>query len=130
MDSRHVRCGYCDRPAVLVGAEKIYPHRRDLLGRSFWECEPCNAYVGCHPGGTQPLGRLANAALRKAKQRVHEKLDPLWKSGGMKRSAAYAMLASGLGIAKQNCHIGMFDLATCEAALQVLVTSTRQQETK
>lgn len=120
MKSEHVKCGYCDRQAKLVGAEKIYPHRRDLAGRWFWDCDPCGAYVGCHPGTTKPLGRLANAELRRAKQSVHRVLDPLWKSGGMKRKEAYALLAKGLSIAPQNCHIGMFDVPTCQAAILVL----------
>jgi hypothetical protein len=66
------------------------------------------------------LGRLANAELRAAKQSVHYALDPLWKSGEMKRSAAYAMLAEALQLAPQNCHIGMFDVQTCEAAVVAL----------
>ena len=118
--SQSVKCGYCHREANRVGAEKIYPHRDDLLGKWFWECEPCGAYVGCHPGTTNPLGRLANAELRKAKQSVHRALDPLWKSGRMKRKAAYALLADGLNIAPQNCHVGMFDVDACRAALNVL----------
>lgn len=115
-----VVCDYCHRDAVRVGAEKIYPHRPDLLGKWFWECEPCGAYVGCHPGTTNPLGRLANAELRRAKQSVHRILDPLWKSGKMKRKAAYALLAERLNIAPQNCHVGMFDVDTCKAAVNVL----------
>ena len=115
-----VKCDYCHRDAKRVGAEKIYPHRRDLIGKWFWECEPCGAYVGCHPGTTNALGRLANAELRRAKQGVHRVLDPLWKSKKMCRSEAYALLAKGLNIAPQNCHVGMFDVHTCEAAVNVL----------
>ena len=119
----NIKCGHCDRPAKLVGAEKIYPRRKDFFGRWYWQCEPCDAYVGCHQGTTKPLGRLANAELRKARQQVHRVLDPLWKSGTMKRAEAYALLAKRLSIAKQNCHVGMFDLHTCKAALNVLQPS-------
>lgn len=118
---RRVVCGYCDRQAQLVGAEKIYPRRPDLAAKWFWRCEPCGAYVGCHPGTTTPLGRLANAELRRAKQLVHSVLDPLWKSGRMKRHEVYAKLAAALGIAPQNCHVGMFDLVTCDAAYVTLL---------
>ena len=128
LDRAAVKCGYCHRDAKRVGAEKIYPHRPDLRGKWFWECEPCGAYVGCHPATTNPLGRLANAELRKAKQSVHRVLDPLWKSGKMKRSAAYAMLAKGLNISPQNCHVGMFDVHTCQAAVAVLRTDGDKSE--
>lgn len=119
-----VKCGYCHRDAKRVGAEKLYPHRRDLIGKWFWECEPCGAYVGCHPGTTNPLGRLANAELRRAKQSVHRVLDPLWKSGKMKRKEAYAMLAGKLNIAPRNCHVGMFDVPMCEAAYKALTENS------
>ena len=99
MTSDGTLCDYCKRQAELVGAEKIYPHRPDLAGKWFWRCVPCGAYVGCHPGTQNPLGRLADAALRRAKQRVHRVLDPLWKSGKMSRKDAYKQLSDRLGIA-------------------------------
>ena len=120
MTSDGTLCDYCKRQAELVGAEKIYPHRPDLADKWFWRCVPCGAYVGCHPGTQNPLGRLADAALRRAKQRVHRVLDPLWKSGKMSRKDAYKQLSDRLGIASQNCHVGMFDVQTCEAACRAL----------
>lgn len=115
-----IHCPYCGAPALLVGGNKIYPHRPDLHTKWFWECESCDAYVGCHSGTTKPLGRLANKELRAAKQKVHRVFDPLWKSGEMSRHEAYAQLATALSISPQNCHIGMFDVDACEAAYQVL----------
>jgi len=117
---RRVACGYCHRDAELVNGSVVYPHRPEFVSKRFWRCAPCKAHVGCHPGTVNPLGRLANAELRKAKQRVHELLDPIWKSGRMKRTEAYAALAAGMAIAPQNCHIGMFDLTACETAIAVL----------
>mgnify|MGYP001068973319 CR=1 FL=1 len=129
-------CPYCDRAAALVTGAVIYPHRPDLFGLKFWQCEPCDAYVGCHkagarvgPGvisdGTLPLGRLANAALRRAKSAAHAAFDPLWKSRVMKRREAYAWLAKELGISSANCHIGMFDVDACQAV--VAVVKAREQ---
>ncbi len=118
--NRRVACDYCQGRARCVDAKKIYPHRPDLIGKWFWLCEKCDAYVGCHPGSTTPLGRLANAELRAAKQSVHRILDPMWKSGAMKRSEAYALLADVLKRAPRDCHIGMFDVKTCEAAVAAL----------
>jgi hypothetical protein len=113
-------CPYCHAEAKLVGGAKIYPHRFDLHEKRFYLCSPCNAYVGCHPGTDKPLGRLADKELREAKMKAHSVFDPLWKSKTMKRSHAYGMLAERLGISKRDCHIGMFDVATCKRVVEVL----------
>jgi len=90
------------------------------MTKQFWNCDPCKAYVGCHPGTTNPLGRLANSELRKAKQKAHAAFDPIWKSGKLKRKAAYKWLADKIGIAEQNCHIGMMDVYQCLAVVELL----------
>ena len=122
----HVTCPYCGNAAALVTGEAIYPHRPDLHNLRFWQCAPCGAYVGCHKpnkkmgfDGTQPLGRLANAELRKAKWDAHAAFDPLWKAGRMDRRQAYGWLAKALGIAVEDCHIGEFDVATCKRVVSI-----------
>lgn len=112
-----VSCPYCHRDAELVNGAVIYPHRRDLVAKRFWQCAPCSAWVGCHDGSTHPLGRLANAELRKAKQAAHAAFDPLWRSGTMQRKAAYAWLAEQIGVSVANCHIGMLDVDGCRAVV-------------
>jgi hypothetical protein len=109
----NVVCDYCGQPAALVEGSEVHPHRPDLDDKQFYKCEPCQAWVGCHPGTTRPLGRLADAELRAAKSAAHAAFDPLWKSRRMTRSSAYAWLAGRLGISAQLCHIGMFDVAMC-----------------
>lgn len=128
MDDR-VTCSYCGQGAELVSGLVIYPRRRDLAEKRFYRCAPCKAYVGCHPGTTRPLGRLANAQLRSAKQIVHALFDPFWlnwprEKGGRRvgRNKAYARLARELGIDAKDCHVGMFDLQTCERAAAVVRT--------
>jgi hypothetical protein len=131
----NVRCNYCDRPATLARGNALYRHRADLRYQLFWRCDPCGAHVGCHKAGawtdmpdgrrvvsdgTLPLGRLANAELRRAKQAAHEAFDPLWKSRLMGRREAYAWLASKLGISVANCHIGMLDVDGCRAVVAVV----------
>lgn len=126
-----VMCQYCDKPAQLVTGKAIYPHRPDLYGKRFWQCAKCKSYVGCHPparangkggrgDGTLPLGRLANAELRQAKQEAHEAFDPLWKDGEMTRREAYAWLADQLGLQGGSCHIGEFDVARCKAVVDIV----------
>lgn len=120
-----VICPYCDNEALLVSGRSIYPHRPDLFNRYFYECEPCGAYVGCHRAnkkhgvGTVPLGRLANAELRRAKCEAHKAFDLLWREGSMRRGAAYTGLANALGIPQKECHIGMFDVAQCEQVIKI-----------
>jgi len=120
----NVTCPYCHRPAKLVTGVDIYPHRPDLVRNLFWRCAPCGAYCGCHqkhpqfsPAGTTPLGRLANAELRREKRRAHEAFDPLWKSGEMPRTEAYQWLADQIGVSVVNCHIGMLDVDGCKAVV-------------
>jgi hypothetical protein len=121
-----VICPYCEKPAKLVTGAQMYPYRPDLADLRFWDCRPCDAYVGCHKNGsgygdgTRPLGRLANAELRDAKQMAHRFFDQLWKSGGMKRGSAYAWLADELRIPKQDCHIGMFDVQRCKDVVKAV----------
>ena len=106
-------CPYCGREPKLVSGLVIYPHRPDLRDKHFYQCAPCDAYVGCHPGTLNALGRLANGELRKAKIAAHAVFDPLWKGGTKKRGSAYAWLSDATGIAKKDCHIGMMDVADC-----------------
>jgi zinc-finger-containing domain len=122
-----VTCDYCHRPAALVTGEAIYPHRPDLASKKFWHCEPCGAWVGCHPphrkrkqAGTEPLGRLANAELRRAKQAAHAAFDPLWKSREMTRTEAYAWLAGAIGVSVSNMHIGVLDVDGCNAVIAAI----------
>lgn len=107
-------CHYCETPARLVKGTKIYPHRPDLASLNFWECAPCKAYVGCHKGTTKPLGRLANKDLRSAKSKAHAMFDPLWRTGHMTRSEAYAWLRQQTGLSERECHIGEMTLEQCE----------------
>jgi hypothetical protein len=116
-----VGCDYCYFEAELVSGDKIYPHRGDLFSKMFWRCVSCDAYVGCHPGTSQPLGRLANAELRRAKQAAHKAFDPLWQSGKMSRTQAYRRLAEQMGMSQKECHIGMFTTQQCEEAIKAVL---------
>ena len=114
---KRVVCPYCDRDAERVTGKALYPHRPDLFGKHFYRCAPCGAHVGCHPNSFTPLGRLADAKLRKMKSAAHAAFDPIWKSGRMSRADAYAWLAEQIGVARQNCHIGMFDVDQCQRVI-------------
>lgn len=118
-------CPYCSVPAELLpNSAEIY---RGVDHGPLWLCRPCRAWVGCHDHSGAPLGRLADPALRQAKIKAHAAFDPLWKAkiittGCRKREArnlAYKWLSAALGIARQDCHIGMFDAETCARVVEL-----------
>lgn len=117
-----VLCPYCDKNAVKTTGRAVYPHRTELRDKLFYRCAPCDAHVGCHPGTANPLGNLANSELRQARQAAHSAFDPYWRGGSMSRSAAYSWLAKQLGLPKDQCHIGMFDVATCNRVVVICTT--------
>lgn len=124
-------CRYCLQPARLVRVgEPDYPYRRDF--GPVWICTPCEARVGCHPGTDKPLGGLANAELRQAKQEAHGVFDPIWRdlaagkncSRSKARRAAYAWLANELGKPAKRTHIGFMDLEECRLVVEICGTAT------
>ena len=108
-----VLCSYCARPAVLVDSAEVHSRSYGKV----WLCRPCNAWVGVHPGTTKPLGRLANATLRRLKIKAHDAFDPHWKADPTQRQFAYSALAYVLGIPLDGCHIGEFDEAMCQRVI-------------
>jgi hypothetical protein len=125
-------CPYCHGQAKLVTGRTLYPHRPDLAEKQFFLCAPCDAYCGTHPGG-RPLGRLADAHLRRARQHVHALFDPLYLKASeaydgedngrlrnVARARAYRWLAAQMGILVDACHVGMFDLQQCREAYRIL----------
>lgn len=93
-------CG-CAVDARLTYGSEIYPHRKDLVALPFWKCDVCGNSVGCHhktKNPTEPLGVIATPEIKRARQHIHQILDPIWKSGRMKRGAIYAEIASRLGV--------------------------------
>lgn len=125
-----VTCPYCQRPAKFLPTSEALYHGRDY-GPAYF-CRKDDAWVGCHPGTTKPLGRLANAELRKWKQATHAAFDPVWKARferknaidpkykkGMARGGRYKRLAQLMGIPKAECHIGHFDVERCKLAIPI-----------
>lgn len=106
-------CPYCGGPVSHRTGADIYPHRPDLHRGHYWACEACDARVGCHPGTTSPLGRLADRRLRWLRRRAHQEFDRLWKGGPATRHESYIWLRRFLCLRKDEAHIGMFDEAIC-----------------
>lgn len=125
--AKNPSCPYCGLVSVLVTGKVVYPHLPKLKDKCFYKCpnDDCDAFVGCHPNTTNPMGRLANAELRRNKLLAHNCFDKLWKSGSMSRSSAYKMLANKLGIEAKDCHIGMFDVHMCKRVMVICIPLTK-----
>lgn len=70
----------------------------------------CRGSCGAHPDG-MPTGLPAGPEVRKARGITHEMFDRVWnKDGRVMRNAAYAYIAEKMGIAVEDCHIGLMQL--------------------
>lgn len=112
-------CPYCGGGVDYVTGRQVYPHRPDLFKKKFFMCLCCEARVGVHHATGEPMGRLADGALRKAKMRAHLAFDPIWKSKGMPRTAAYKWLTNAMAIKPTDCHMGMFDENECDDVVRL-----------
>lgn len=113
-----MKCPYCGSDTKFIDSKEIYGKSYGMV----WACinyPKCDAYVGVHKGTDKPLGRLANAELRKYKNKAHAIFDPIWQDRKMSRKEAYAWLASQLGLPVNETHIGMFDVDMCIKVIEV-----------
>ncbi len=97
-----IYCVECEEKvnARLTGGNEIYPHRKDLYNLSFWKCDKCGNYVGCHyknGKNTNSLGNIPTKELREARKQIHKLLDPLWKSRQITRKALYNLISKKMG---------------------------------
>lgn len=122
-----IKCPYCNEPSTYIDSSEVY-------GRSYgmiYICKPCDAYVGVHKGTDIALGRLANKELREARKEAHFYFDQIAKTSLINkiwkeyipnisnRNKGYLWLSKQLGIAKEQCHIGMFDLEKCQETIKI-----------
>lgn len=132
-------CPYCANPSRFSASSAHLYNGRDF--GPVWVCMPCRAWVGCHKGTTIPLGRLADAALRRWKRNTHAVFDPIWQARYAVKHAAdpkytkaharggrYKALAIAMGIPRQECHIGMFDIDRCRRAIEIIRAGALEDE--
>lgn len=116
-------CRYCGGVIRLVPAENIYGEaaakRLGLVGESIYQCQNCNARVGCHKGTTRPLGNVANETLRLKRMETHQVFDDYWRRRGMTRTAAYRWLAKHLHLSVEQTHIGSFEMDQCQQVIKL-----------
>ena len=116
-------CRYCGGVVRLVPARAVYgdaaAQRLKLQKELFYQCQNCNARVGCHKGTKRPLGNLANEVLRLKRMETHQVYDAFWKRRGMTRTQAYTWLAEQLQIPEKFAHIGGFEVDQCQRVIDL-----------
>ena len=115
-------CRYCGGVIRMVPARVVYgasTERLGMDGEHIYQCQNCNARVGCHKGTTRPLGNVANEVLRLKRMETHRVFDACWKQRGMSRTEAYRWLAVQLRLPEGRAHIGGFEMDQCQKVIEL-----------
>lgn len=116
-------CRYCGGVIRRVPAQKVYgdaaANRLKLWNEWFYQCQNCNARVGCHRGTTRPLGNVANEVLRLKRMETHQVFDAFWQRRGMSRTAAYKWLSEQMKLPEAKTHIGGFEMDQCQQVIDL-----------
>ena len=126
---RYKICRYCGGPIHVVPAIRVYGssvYRLGLENEHIFQCQNCNARVGCHKGTTRPLGNVANETLRLKRMETHQVFDAFWKSQGMTRTQAYKWLAQQMGLPENKAHIGGFEMDQCQQVIDMCESAKKE----
>jgi len=102
--------------------------------QNVWVCvnhPECEHAVFAIPGGTMPLGTMADNRTRFVRHQAHLLMNALWKNPGEgfqlvgyswreSRKRAYLWLSTEMGLAEAECHFGMFNEAQCVKAMSII----------
>lgn len=123
-------CRYCGGVVRLVPARMVYGEeaakRLKLDREMIYQCQNCNARVGCHKGTTRPLGNLANEVLRLKRMETHQVYDAFWKRSGMTRTQAYKWLAEQMQLTEDRAHIGSFEMDQCQTVIELCRKNSKE----
>ena len=117
MFNKPVYCPYCNREAERISNEFLYGK---VYGNGMaWDCRHCDAFTGCSDDG-RPIGALANKELRMARKKARAHVES-FVTGQVDeksvRNMVYASLTRYLGISRQVCAIGRFNLDMCQRTM-------------
>ena len=116
-------CRYCGGVVRLAPAAEVYgaaaARRLGIEREKFYQCQNCNARVGCHKGTTWPLGNLANETLRLKRKETHQIFDSFWRERGMTRTQGYHWMAKKLRLSEPLAHIGGFEMDRCQRLIDL-----------
>ena len=115
-------CRYCGGIIRLVPAADVYGSSTERFGMQneyLYQCQNCNARVGCHKGTARPLGDVANEILRLKRIEAHQVFDAYWQKMHISRTKAYQWLARELKLSEEDTHIGGFEIDTCQRVIDL-----------
>ena len=115
-------CRYCGGVIRLVPASSIYGESAERLGMKeewLYQCQNCNARVGCHKGTKRPLGNVANEVLRLKRMETHQVFDKFWRAKRMSRTKAYRWLSEQMELPESKAHIGGFEMEQCQQLIEL-----------
>lgn len=124
-------CRYCGGVIRLVPAQNIYGKAANRLGlqnEKVYQCQNCNARVGCHKGTDRPLGNLANEVLRMKRMETHHVFDSFWKMRGMSRTQGYKWMARKMKLSEELAHIGGFEMDQCQKLIELCSKEMNKEE--
>lgn len=104
---------------ITSSASKVEQFHLYAALRWCYNCQNCNARVGCHKGSKRPLGNVANEVLRLKRMETHQVFDAFWKRRGMTRTAAYKWLAEQMKLPEEKAHIGGFEMDQCQQVIDL-----------
>jgi hypothetical protein len=93
-------------------------------GAQAWYCvnyPECYSYVKAHADGT-PMGTLEDTNTRGLRFKIHNYVDPLWKTRLITRHETYDWLASLVGMEPGTFHVGELDKSAAERVIEILKT--------
>lgn len=125
--SNEVICPYCQQAALRMTGRELYPRKPELANKHYHVCRNCDAWIGCIDGTWEPIGHLANAELRRAKQDVYAAIEPIYLKAmsennwtkSLARNLVYGWLATELNMTSGTASIGDFDLKQCQLVLLI-----------
>lgn len=106
-------CPDCGAPMRLYWQD---PQRPPWYTCTDWPA--CKGAHGARWDGA-PMGVPANKETRLARRLAHRAFDPLWARGHMTRTAAYAWLATRMGLPTDRAHISQFTAEQCHRVVAI-----------
>lgn len=110
-----LNCTYCGGIVDVYHRDEIEnPPRNEWPW--FYACADCGARVGMHPETDIPLGTLADARTRFARQDAKQAFHAYITQTKTHPKVAYSILALAMHIPVGQCHFGMFTIPMCDRA--------------
>lgn len=112
-----IYCCCCNRlqSCSMVTGSDIYGPDTKYAWTYFYRCPDCGGYVGVSHT-YEPLGTIPTPEIRALRMQIHNVIDPLWRTGKLKRTEVYRQMTKLLGCGEYHTAL----LSTVEVAEKAL----------